>query len=167
MERNANIEADYWEQNPEMALLFSDFKPKPNSAKIMWCIYMCYDPRSSFSMGDPEERLSKVRSEYFDFNPNEYMDVIIRYERLIPECEATLAMMERDFKNMQKLAAELKMDTKNVDIKIKIGKSVPGIIDSILDAKKKAMDFRSSQGGEKARGNYTQSMAEMGVFGKH
>lgn len=78
---------NFWKLNQEFSYIqpFASFSKKKNSAKIMYAIYMIYDPKSQVvNSGVSVEEIKKDISEQFlgdkNFPWSEYKDIVVAYK---------------------------------------------------------------------------------------
>ena len=162
------INDDYWEVHPEQALIYDDeFVNSQDSSKVMWCIYMLTDPRSDISMEpDHNKRLDFIR-KYYDFDPDDYIDIIEQYMNMVPEIEIVYNELLLDLKSTAKVVSDTVINNvKDAKTKIDALANAHKIIDELVKRKKLIVASRSTEASAAAaRGGYTPSKIEQGLIG--
>jgi hypothetical protein len=110
-----DLAGDFWEQNPELALMrpFSEFKKKKNSSEIMKAIYLIYDFKSKFNVAkEPRERVIEDVNTNFLKQPNfdwgKLQDIIDAYvEKCKTPLQRDLEAMYEDLKGLRSYIARL------------------------------------------------------------
>ena len=166
------ITENYWDKHPEHALVFDEeFVKMKDSSKIMWSIYMLVDPRSDISMEPDQDKKLEYIKKYYDFDPDEYTEIIEQYINLIPEVEIVYNKMLLDLKSTVDMISETKLgagDLKNAKLKIDALANGHKIIDELIKRKKAIVASRSTEAvAAAARGGYTPSRAEQGLIGSN
>lgn len=82
---NFDINADFWEMNPQLSIPFKEVKKKypKTSSKVMWSIALYADPNSKFSNTSNEYRRELIETDYFsEINWDSVEDFISLYKKL-------------------------------------------------------------------------------------
>lgn len=71
---------DFFESNPDVAFWSNGLKEFKDSnkdaSKIMWCMYLCYDPRSYlYERKTVESREKEIKEKFFDIDWQKYVDI--------------------------------------------------------------------------------------------
>jgi len=149
-----DIYSDFWKTNPEYTVVYDDeFVFMSDSSKIMWSIYMYYDPRSVLAMETNEDiKLEYIRKKFYpDFDPSDaYTETQAElYKKYIPEPETAYFDLLKQTMEMVELFRDMKA-SKLLDV---------------LKAKRKELQESRLSGDGKGLAGYTPSRAESGRMG--
>lgn len=172
-----DIYSDFWKTNPEYTVVYDDeFVFMSDSSKIMWSIYMYYDPRSVLAMETNEDiKLEYIRKKFYpDFDPSDaYTETQAElYKKYIPEPETAYFDLLKQTMEMVELFRDIKpRDAKTDGAKIKEATAkVDGLMKAsklldVLKAKRKELQESRLSGDGKGLAGYTPSRAEFGRMG--
>jgi len=161
-----DLEADFWKQNPQIALMtpFNKFKKVKNSSKVMTAIYLIHDPQSTFRRSgmSTDEILSDINKNFLNddkYKWDDYIEIIEAYKdkctsRLAKKVEAMLDEIDEIEEARSALTWD---DPLDADLKIKL-------FDSSKKLYKEAIELQNLLNEELAelqiQGDYVPSLIE-------
>lgn len=152
-------DGDFFDQNPELKIIsvfnkILDDHSKKDASKILWSVYLLEDPSSTLYRIPREDRLKEIQTNYYNFDPAKFKDLIQIYTRYCLSKEESLFKIQTDkLEELTVYLNQLNVDDdsglkKTLEIMGKIGK----IWDNIERAKKnllEAQDKSVIRGGAK------------------
>lgn len=173
-----DINKNFWDENPEMGILFKDFKNKDKKSKskksstIMWAIALAYHNDSKFSNAPLENRKELIAEDflipkgYTKFEWNDYDDIINRFlEFCTSKPQKILDRWESNLKDRQNFIDEipysLDIDPKLLELKEKMMKDTHNMWKQYQTCLK---DVASEKSKNSTKGNIQKSLGEQGMF---
>jgi hypothetical protein len=161
-----DIFKDFWEQNPEMAVItpFNELKPQKGSSKIMWAIYQIYDPKAILHVYKESDRIEEVKGNYYDIDLEKNKECIEAYKDLcISPLEKEYQSWEDEVMKTQEFIRLANWDTRTIGNKIKALKDLDAIFLKCAALRDKIFMDREVSSNQ---GDYQESGIEGGgLFG--
>lgn len=163
-----DINRDYWIQNPEIALMFSDIVDQKDSSMLMHCIRMYVDPRADTAVErNDEKRLEYIHRYNPDFNPDDLEWLISRYRVTIPLIEITYQDTKADVMDMlEKLRNLSNESAANLKFKMDAYAKVDMVLKKLLGMEKEVFANRGAVSQRTGKAGYRPSRLESGMIGK-